>query len=89
MVRTGTIKQKTVGGTTLLLKRFKDDFTDARYRYEIHTADGEVVEEDAGSSKEVAMDEFGLAVDIFTDNSNSETKSDPINDEFVGLDSGF
>lgn len=71
------VKQKTVNGTTLVLKRKKDPVDSRRNIYEIHTASGEVVEEDAGSSKAAAMAEFNKAVDIFKSSASNNRKSDP------------
>jgi len=67
------VKQKTVNGTTLKLVRKKSPLKGERYVYEIHDGVGNTIEENAGSTKSVALDDFERTVEIYEkDNSSTQ-----------------
>lgn len=72
------VKQKTVNGTTLKLIRRKSPVKGERYVYEIRDGTGSVVEENAGTTKSAAMDDFDYTVSLYEKDNSSK------NDGFLG-----
>lgn len=71
------VKQKTLDtGETLILKRKKSPVKGERYVYEIHNGKVEIIDENAGTTKEEALDEFEHTVDLYQhQNENQDVTS--------------
>jgi hypothetical protein len=76
------VKQKTVNSTTLKLIRKKSPVKGERYVYEIHDGMNNVIEENAGSTKDMAMKDFEKTVSLYkedqTSNQNNGFLGDPL-----------
>lgn len=66
------VKQKTVNGTTLILYRKKSPVKGERYVYEIKDGAGQIIEENAGTTKQAALDDFERTVEIYKQDESSQ-----------------
>jgi len=65
------VKQKTVNGTTLVLYRKKSPVKGERYVYEIEDGNGTTIEENAGTTKQEAMQDFRNTVELYKEDESS------------------
>jgi hypothetical protein len=77
------VKQKTVNGTTLVLYRKKSPVKGERYVYEIKDGKGQVIEENAGTTKQAAMEDFKYTVDLYREDENGSSSNGFLGDPLI------